>query len=205
MDLDRTQPQPQASPFDALRQVRPDGSEFWSSRDLADAMTYDQWRNFASAIARARVSLANQGYEVEDHIAGASKMVQIGSGSQRAVDDFHLTRFGAYLVVMNGDPRKPEVAAAQAYFAEDAREAEVAPTHFAIPKTYAEALRAAADADEARAVAETRALTAEAKIAEAEREEKARRMHREVTLLFERDPIGRLIAAWLIAREGSDR
>ena len=205
MDLDRTQPQPQASPFDALRQVRPDGSEFWSSRDLADAMTYDQWRNFASAIARARVSLANQGYEVEDHIAGASKMVQIGSGSQRAVDDFHLTRFGAYLVVMNGDPRKPEVAAAQAYFAEDAREAEVAPTHFAIPKTYAEALRAAADADEARAVAETRALTAEAKIAEAEREEKARRMHREVTLLFECDPIGRLIAAWLIAREGSDR
>ena len=199
MDLDRTQPQPQASPFDALRQVRPDGSEFWSSRDLADAMTYDQWRNFASAIARARVSLANQGYEVEDHIAGASKMVQIGSGSQRAVDDFHLTRFGAYLVVMNGDPRKPEVAAAQAYFAEEAREAEVAPTHFAIPKTYAEALRAAADADEARA------LTAEAKIAEAEREEKARRMHREVTLLFEHDPIGRLIAALLIAREGSDR
>ena len=83
--------------------------------------------------------------------------------------------------------------------------AEVAPTHFAIPKTYAEALRAAADADEARAVAETRALTAEAKIAEAEREEKARRMHREVTLLFEHDPIGRLIAAMLIAREGSDR
>ena len=167
MDLDRTQPQPQASPFDALRQVRPDGSEFWSSRDLADAMTYDQWRNFASAIGRARVSLANQGYEVEDHIAGASKMVQIGSGSQRAVDDFHLTRFGAYLVAMNGDPRKPEVAAAQAYFAVKHRE--------------------------------------EAKRLKAEREEKARRMHREVTVLFERDPIGRLIAALLIAREGSDR
>ena len=188
MDLDRTQPQTQASPFDAIRQVRPDGSEFWSSRDLADAMTYDQWRNFASAIGRARVSLANQGYEVEDHVAGASKMVQIGSGSQRAVDDFHLTRFGAYLVVMNGDPRKPEVAAAQAYFAE--------------------ALRAAADADDARAVARfawEQKNREEAKRLKAEREEKARRMHREVTLLFERDPIGRLIAALLIAREGNDR
>lgn len=116
-----------ASPFDAICQFRLDGSEFWSARDLAEEMKYDQWRNFAAAIDRARVTLSNQGYEAENHIAGASKMVTVGSGAQRAVDDFHLTRFGAYLTVMNGDPRKPEVAAAQAYFATRTREAETRP------------------------------------------------------------------------------
>lgn len=114
------------SPFDAIRQVREDGSEFWSARDLAEVMAYDQWRNFASAIDRARVSLRNQGYEPEEHVAGASKMVSLGSGARRGVDDYHLTRFGAYLTVMNGDPRKSEVAGAQAYFAVRTREAEVA-------------------------------------------------------------------------------
>ena len=114
------------SPFDQIRQVLKDGSEFWSARDLASAMTYDQWRNFATAIDRARVSLRNQGYEPEEHIADASKMVTLGSGASRSVEDFHLTRFGAYLTVMNGDPRKPEVAGAQAYFAVKTREAETA-------------------------------------------------------------------------------
>lgn len=116
-----------ASPLDALKQTRLDGSEFWSARDLSDEMRYDQWRNFAAAVDRARVSVGNQGQDPEHHIAGASKMVRLGSGAERAVDDFHLTRFGAYLTVMNGDPRKPEVAAAQAYFAIRTREAEMAP------------------------------------------------------------------------------
>lgn len=142
------------SPFDAIRQTSDSGSEFWSARDLADAMAYDQWRNFDSAVARARISLRAQGYDPKNHIAGASKMVTLGSGSRRAVDDHQLTRFGAYLVVMNGDPRKPEVAAAQAYFAVKTREAETATP--AIPQSYAEALRAHADAVEARERAEER-------------------------------------------------
>ena len=135
------------SPFDRIRHLRSDGSEYWSGRELADAMEYDQWRNFVAAMERARITLKNQGHDAEDHIAGASKMVQLGSGASRAVDDYHLTRFGAYLTVMNGDPRKPEVAAAQAYFAIRTRQAEAsseAPT-FLIPRTYAGALRAAAE------------------------------------------------------------
>lgn len=114
------------SPFDAIRQTREDGSEYWSARDLATVMNYDQWRNFATAVDRARTSLRNQGYEPEEHIAGASKLIGIAKGARRAVDDFHLTRFGAYLTVMNGDPRKQEVAGAQSYFAVKTREAEVA-------------------------------------------------------------------------------
>lgn len=114
------------SPFDAIRRTRPGGSEYWSARELMEAMKYDQWRNFETAIMKARVAAANQGYEAEHHIAGASKMVSVGSGATRAVDDWHLTRFGAYLVMMNGDPRKPEIAAAQAYFAVKTHEAEVA-------------------------------------------------------------------------------
>lgn len=117
--------QREGSPFDAIRQTRPDGTEFWSARDLMGAMQYDQWRNFEAAVNRGRIAASNQGYVAEDHIAGASKMVDLGSGGSRAIDDWHLTRFGAYLVVMNGDPRKPEVAAAQGYFAVRTREAEV--------------------------------------------------------------------------------
>ena len=184
----------EGSPFDAIRRTREDGAEYWSARDLMPLLGYPEWREFRPAVERAWKSAEAQGHAPEDLFGVITE-----KGLGRPREDVHLSRFACYLVAMNGDPRKPEVAAAQAYFAEEAREAEVAPTHFAIPKTYAEALRAAADADEARA------LTAEAKIAEAEREEKARRMHREVTLLFEHDPIGRLIAALLIAREGSDR
>lgn len=113
------------SPFDAIRHIRTDGSEYWSARDLMAAMRYDQWRNFETAITKARFSAENQGHSPEDHIADASKMVDVGSGATRSIDDWHLTRFGAYLVVMNGDPRKPEIAAAQSYFAVKTREAEV--------------------------------------------------------------------------------
>ncbi len=116
------------SPFDRLRHVRDGGAEYWSARELADVLEYDQWRNFDSAVDRARRAIANQqGVDAaENHIAGASKMVTVGSGARRAVYDWHLTRFGAYMVVMNGDPRKREIAAAQAYFAVKTREAETA-------------------------------------------------------------------------------
>lgn len=110
------------SPFDQIRQVDTQGNEFWSARDLMEAMDYAEWRKFEGAIRRAWSSAENRG---TDHIVPSDKMVQLGSGAQRRVIDYRLTRFGAYLVVMNGDPRKPEIADAQAYFAVKTREAEV--------------------------------------------------------------------------------
>lgn len=112
--------QREGSPFDAIRQTRPDGTEFWSARDLMAAMRYDRWENFSSAIERARTSAAVQGHDPDDLLRGVTK-----KGQGRPQQDFELARFGAYLVVMNGDPRKPEVAAAQGYFAVRTREAEV--------------------------------------------------------------------------------
>ena len=111
------------SPFDRIRRVDPDGSEWWSARDLMPLMGYDQWRRFAGAVERARVSAEAQGQIVENHFAAAGKMVKIGSSATREAADYRLTRFACYLVAMSGDPRKPEVAAAQAYFAVRTREA----------------------------------------------------------------------------------
>lgn len=113
------------SPFDAIRQTRPDGSEFWAARDLCQVVEYETWRNFAAAIDRAKLSLQNSGEAVTSHVVGADKLVQRPQGGTVRQEDFELSRFGAYLVVMNGDPRKPAIASAQAYFAIRTRQAEV--------------------------------------------------------------------------------
>lgn len=112
------------SPFDSTRQVRPDGSEFWSARDLQSLLGYSEWRNLLVPIERAMKSAANQGYDLSGHFAQSHKTPD---GGGPATLDYLLSRFAAYLVAMNGDPNKPEVAAAQAYFAIRTREAEVAP------------------------------------------------------------------------------
>ncbi|UGT71860.1 phage antirepressor KilAC domain-containing protein [Nocardia gipuzkoensis] len=114
-----------ASPFDAIRRTRPDGSEYWLARDLCKLVQYETWRNFAAAIDRAKLACENSGAAAQDHFVGVGNMIQVGKGGRREVEDFELSRFGAYLTVMNGDPRKPEIAAAQAYFAIRTREAEV--------------------------------------------------------------------------------
>lgn len=113
------------SPFDALKHTRPNGSEFWSARELCTAVEYETWRNFAAAVERARVACENSGSPAHEHFVGTSKMVPLGNGASRSVTDTELSRHGAYLTLMNGDPTKPEIAKAQAYFAERTRQAEV--------------------------------------------------------------------------------
>lgn len=112
---------PAQSPFDSIRQVREDGTEFWSARDLMAAVGYDRWENFVNAIDKAKASCEAQGHNVSDHFRGVTKK----SGG-RPQADVELTRFASYLVMMNGDSRKPEIAAAQGYFAVKTREAETA-------------------------------------------------------------------------------
>jgi hypothetical protein len=113
------------SPFDAIA-LREGGREVWSARDLMPKLGYRKWERFFDAIERAKVACSNSGHRPADHFPGAGKMVKIGSETERQVEDFHLTRYAAYLVAMNGDPRKPEIAAAQTYFAIKTREAETA-------------------------------------------------------------------------------
>ncbi|AXH50509.1 antirepressor [Gordonia phage Ruthy] len=153
-----------ASPFDAIRNYTPEGREYWSARELMPLLGYSVWRDFANAIHRARVACSNSGTDPVHHFAGARKVAPSGP----AAENYHLSRYACYLVALNGDPRKTEIAAAQTYFVIKTREAETGSTAPAIPQTYAAALRAAADeADRAdRAEAQVRELEPRAEVAD---------------------------------------
>lgn len=115
------------SPFDAIRRVTDKGREYWSARDLMPLLGYDRWENFAKAIARAEIAVDAQNGDHDHHFRDATKVVERSQGGGSKLADVELTRFAAYQVAMCGDPRKPEVAAALAYFAIRTREAETAP------------------------------------------------------------------------------
>lgn len=102
--------------FESIKQTNIYGIEFWSARDLAPLLGYIQWRRFEDAIKRAKVSCETNGDSIQNHFVGTGKMVAIGSRAEREVNDYALTRYACYLIAQNGDPRKPEIAAAQAYF-----------------------------------------------------------------------------------------
>lgn len=101
--------------------------ERWSARDLMPYAGYKGWREWSNAISRAVASVDASGLNASDHFVGAPKMVSVGSGALREVEDVELTRYACYILFQNGDPRKPEIAAAQQYFAVKTREAEIAP------------------------------------------------------------------------------
>ncbi|GHT87786.1 hypothetical protein AGMMS49960_01650 [Betaproteobacteria bacterium] len=111
--------------FEDLKQTNEYGAEYWSARTLQPLLGYSQWRRFEQAIERAITSCKQSGNPPEHHFAGAGKMVDLGSGSVRDVDDYHLSRFACYLIAQNGDPRKPEIAHAQKYFAIQTRRQEL--------------------------------------------------------------------------------
>ena len=99
--------------------------EYWSARDLMPLLGYSTWVKFQEVIKRAEESCKTSGNQAGDHFAGAGKMVLTGSGAQREVKDFLLTRFACYLIAQNGDPRKPQIALAQTYFATQTRRQEL--------------------------------------------------------------------------------
>ena len=111
--------------FEAHAQQTDDGVEYWLGRDLQHLLGYAEWRNFSSVVVRAKTACEVSGHRIADHFVDVNKMVDLGSGSQREIDDIMLTRFACYLIAQNGDPRKEEIAFAQAYFAIQTRRAEL--------------------------------------------------------------------------------
>ncbi|MER3011857.1 DNA damage-inducible protein D [Serratia nematodiphila] len=113
-------------PFEDLRLHDADGNEYWSARDLAPLLDYKDWRNFLNVLSRAAQACETSNQEVSDHFVDATKKVTLGSGAQRELDDVQLSRYACYLVVQNGDPSKPVIAAGQTYFAIQTRRQELA-------------------------------------------------------------------------------
>ncbi|MCW2295000.1 DNA-damage-inducible protein D [Pseudomonas sp. BIGb0408] len=115
--------------FEAHAQRSDAGVEFWLARDLQQLLGYAEWRNFSTVISRAKVACEISGHTTTDHFVAVNKMVDLGSGSQRQVDDVMLTRYACYLIAQNGDSRKAEIAFAQTYFAMQTRKAELIEQH----------------------------------------------------------------------------
>ncbi len=99
--------------------------EFWYARELMPLLGYERWENFDKAICRAMISCDTSEIEIVDHFREVTKMVTLGSGAQRAVKDYMLTRYACYLIAQNGDPKKEEIAFAQSYFAVQTRKQEI--------------------------------------------------------------------------------
>lgn len=111
--------------FESIKYVNEYGQEFWYARDLQTALEYTEWRNFSKVLERAMLACQNSKNQITDHFVKVNKMVNIGSGAERELEDYELSRYACYLIVQNGDPRKKVIALGQTYFAVKTRQQEL--------------------------------------------------------------------------------
>lgn len=111
--------------FDDIKQLREDGSEFWSARDLSCVLEYKEWRNFSKVIDKAMIACINSKSPLADNFVEVNKIVKTGVATKE-INDYELSRYACYLIVQNGDPKKEIIAYGQTYFAIQTRRTEVA-------------------------------------------------------------------------------
>jgi len=109
-----------------------DGVEYWMARDIQVLLGYTEWRNFTQVIEKAKMACFNSHQPIGDHFVVVNKKVDLGSGSQREIDDIMLTRYACYLIAQNGDPKKGPIAFAQSYFAIQTRKQELLEAQIAL-------------------------------------------------------------------------
>lgn len=115
----------QRSVFETIKQIHSDGREFWLARDLQSILSYVKWDKFLLVIEKAKQACVHSQHSIRDHFLHVEKMVEIGSGAQRTIEDYQLSRYACYLIVQNADPAKPVVALGQTYFAVQTRKQEL--------------------------------------------------------------------------------
>lgn len=103
---DKQLPMPGSQSFEELKQSNEHGAEYWSARDLQPMLGYSQWRRFEDAVKRAMASCETSGNNPKHHLAGTGKMIEVGKGGQRQVEDYYLSRSACYLIVQNGEAAK---------------------------------------------------------------------------------------------------
>lgn len=111
--------------FDSIKHFDDSGREYWLARELQVVLEYSQWRNFENVIERSKTACINSGVDISAHFADVSKMVNLGVGTERRIQDIALSRYACYLIVQNGDPRKEIIALGQTYFAIQTRRQEL--------------------------------------------------------------------------------
>src|SRR3989338_1565425 len=110
--------------FEAHSQQAENGIEYWLARDIQHLLGYTEWRNFTAVVSKARTACEVSGHPIADHFVDVNKTISMPKGAEKEVPDLMLTRYACYLIAQNGDPRKPQIAFAQTYFAMQTRKAE---------------------------------------------------------------------------------
>jgi DNA-damage-inducible protein D len=116
---------PSPPSFESLKKLNKHGVEYWSARDLQPLLGYAKWQRFENVLKKAIESCKMSGNNPDHHFTGAGKQIEFGKGATQMVEDYHFSRFACYLIAQNGDPRKPEIAQAQKYFAIQTRRQEI--------------------------------------------------------------------------------
>ncbi|MHB9139961.1 MAG: DNA damage-inducible protein D [Victivallaceae bacterium] len=112
--------------FEEMRHITQDGGEYWSARELYPVLEYNSWDKFKNVIEKAIIACSNSKQLVDNHFSQTGKMAHLGMGTQKEVQDYHLSRYACYLIVQNGDPSKQVIANGQTYFAMQTRRQELA-------------------------------------------------------------------------------
>ena len=118
--------------FEDIKHIDEDGNEYWRARELQIAFDYKKWQKFINVIENAKIACEQSNFIIEDHITQVGKMINVGKGGKRKVEDYKLSRYACYLIAQNGDSRKEVIALAQTYFAIQTRKQELSEKEYSM-------------------------------------------------------------------------